>query len=126
MGINKEKRNAVYEKFNGRCAYCGEHITKKQMQVDHIIPQRNFSTVHNCLIHRAKKVDYGLDDMRNLNPSCRFCNNWKKTFSLETFRSEIEAQVERARRYSRNFRMAEKYGLVVSCEGSIKFYFEQL
>ena len=31
-------RRLVYNKFDGRCAYCGQPIEFKDMQVDHIKP----------------------------------------------------------------------------------------
>ncbi len=39
----KIDRKSVYEKFDGRCAYCGREITIKQMQVD-----LNFSLWSAC------------------------------------------------------------------------------
>lgn len=124
MAIKKSTRKIVHAKFGGRCAYCGEEITYKQMQVDHIIPQRNYSEIHKCLIDGVTKVDYGLHDLVNLNPACRVCNLWKSTFDIDLFRSELEDQLNRARKYSRNFRMAERYGLVEEKKTSVKFYYE--
>ena len=34
--MTKDKRLKVYNKFDGRCAYCGQKIEYKDMQVDHI------------------------------------------------------------------------------------------
>lgn len=34
-------RQSVYEKYEGHCAYCGEHIDYKDMQIDHINAKRN-------------------------------------------------------------------------------------
>lgn len=39
--LTKAERQQVYEKYNGRCGYCGKHIELKDMQVDHIIAIRN-------------------------------------------------------------------------------------
>ena len=125
MAINKKTREEAYNKFNGHCAYCGEEITYRQMQVDHIIPQRNYSEKYKCLISEGSLVrEYGVDDIQNLFPACRMCNSWKNTFSVEDFRIEVEAQVQRARKYSRNYRMAEKYGMVAVKKEQITFYFE--
>lgn len=118
--MKKEVRQQVHKKCGGRCAYCGEEVTLKTMQVDHIRPKRNF---HYGL--RSEIPDYDVDDIRNLNPSCRKCNNFKTAMSLEEFRQQLESQVDRARRYSVNFRMAEKFGLIRAEERSIVFYFER-
>jgi len=32
--VKKEKRQAVYKKYNGHCAYCAKKIDYKDMQVD--------------------------------------------------------------------------------------------
>jgi len=111
-------------------AYCGEEITLKAMQVDHIKPKRNFPRYdggyYHCPLLGGTQVTHDVDAMENLNPSCRKCNNFKTAMSLEEFRRELEAQVVRARRYSVNFRMAEKFGLIQAEERPIVFYFEKL
>ena len=119
--MKKGLRKQVYDKGEGRCAYCGEEVTLKNMQVDHIRSKRNFNYGL-----RSEIPDYSVDDIRNLNPSCRPCNNFKGVWSLEEFRRELESQAARARRYSVNFRMAENYGLIQVEERPIVFYFETL
>jgi len=112
----KIDRNAVWEKYSGHCAYCGDAIPFKAMQVDHIIPQFSF--------HKGR-VDYDVDDIRNLNPSCSFCNNWKLTYSVDRFREEISKQVERGLKKSSNLRMALRYNQVKLTPSEIVFYFEK-
>ena len=68
--MTKKTRGIVYNKYNGRCAYCGHEITIKEMQVDHIIPKRLG----------------GADALGNYNPSCRICNHYKRATGLETCR----------------------------------------
>ena len=41
MTKKEKQRQSVYEKYGGHCAYCGEHIEYKDMQVDHVNPKRN-------------------------------------------------------------------------------------
>jgi len=116
--MNKEKRKLIYNKFGGRCAYCGKLINYKEMQVDHIIPKSRFH------IHRGK-VPYKACDIKNLNPSCASCNLWKHNFSIEVFRAEIEAQIARIRERSASFRLMERYGIIEVVKPKIKFYFEE-
>ena len=73
MKIDREK---IYRKYGGRCAYCGNEIEYKNMQVDHLVPQR--------LIDDTNKAD--INSFENLMPSCRRCNHYKRAHSLETFR----------------------------------------
>ena len=115
----KIDRETVFQKYKGKCAYCGQPITMKSFQVDHIIPKERWHQ------HRALHIlGLELDGIENLNPTCRICNNWKHSFELEEFRKELQRQVERARQYSRNFRMAERYGMIVETGKLIRFHFE--
>lgn len=124
--MKKSLRIQVHQKYGGRCAYCGQEIELSAMQVDHVIPKNRWSEKHQCLIVDGRKfTEYGIDDLRNLNPACRVCNNWKLTHTLEDFRSEIAAQIKRLRDYSANFRMAERYELIQTTDKQVVFYFER-
>jgi len=131
-------RNEVYKKCNKRCAYCGDKIKFKDMQVDHIIPKSNFTRIvktqkmHPTVDLRQIPDFLGhltVDDLNhidNLHPSCRVCNKAKDSFHLQLFRTELEAQVYRARMYSRNYRFALKYKQVRETPKPIIFYFEKM
>ncbi len=67
-----------------------------------------------------------LHDFNNLMPACASCNNFKMVSDLEDFRENLQAQVERGRKYSVNFRMAERFGLIAVMEKPVRFYFETL
>jgi len=128
--VKKQLREIVFNKCNEHCAYCGEELEYKNMQVDHIIPQRNFliditseSRTPGFLKHLTAK---DLNHIDNLNPSCRICNKRKDTFHLELFRKEIASQVERAIKSSSNYRIAKRYGLIKETPKPIVFYFETL
>lgn len=109
MTWRRETRAKVHAKCGGRCAYCGTEITVEAMQIDHIHP-RSFG---------------GTNAIENLLPSCRHCNNYKAVFSLEEFRRMVASQIELCRKYSRNFRTAERFGFVsVSVPTEVRFYFE--
>ncbi len=86
-------------------------------QVDHIVPVIRNS---NGVMTRGT-----LDIASNCVPSCRPCNNFKSVFTLAQFREELESQVDRARKYSVNFRMAELHGLIEIKGKPIVFYFEK-
>ena len=129
-------RNEVYKKYNGHCAYCGDKLKFKDMQIDHIIPKSNFNhSVKTQIMHPnidLKQIPNFLkhltiDDLNhidNLNLSCRVCNKAKDSFHLELFRTELEVQHHRARLYSRNYRFALKYKQVKETPKPIVFYFE--
>ena len=108
MGFPTKIREQVHQKYGGRCAYCGHEITQRKMQVDHLWP----------------KVDGGTDDFENLNPSCRYCNNYKLFWSLQQFRAKLADQVRLGRDHSVNFRLAERYEQIAITPKPIVFYFE--
>lgn len=119
MSISKEKRQAVYAKYDGHCAYCGRKIEYKDMQVDHFIPQ-NMDYVF--VMGDVSGVD-SVDDLQNLMPACRMCNHYKRAHSLETFRRYIE-EIPRKLRADYIYKIGVLYGNVMENEKPIKFYFE--
>jgi len=136
--MNRIARLAIYNKFERHCAYCGEKITYEEMQVDHVIPKRNF--VHSIrndkngqeakfikvptFLKHLNEDDVNHND--NLFPACRSCNNRKSTLSLESFRSEIAKQIDRLNKYSTAYRLAKRYNLLKEQIKPIIFYFETL
>jgi 5-methylcytosine-specific restriction endonuclease McrA len=119
---NKEKRQQVYDKCDGHCAYCGVEITIKQMQVDHIQPHWHTFTEQEA---SQVKIVKGSHDLDNLNPSCARCNKWKSTYSVEHFRKVVETSLDRLERDTPNFRLARDYGLIEVIEKPVIFYFER-
>ena len=67
-----------------------------------------------------------MDNIDNLLPSCRVCNKWKSSHSLEQFRKEIGEQIRRLNEYSPNYRFARKYNLINETPHPIVFYFERM
>lgn len=108
--ISKTKRLEVYNKYEGHCAYCGKVISIKDMQVDHL---------ESFYIHGENT------DIDNLMPSCRSCNFYKSTMSLEKFREQlgkIKSRLEKVFIY----RLARDYGIIKEQENQLKFYFERI
>lgn len=105
--IPAKVRKEVAARYGGHCGYCGQR--PERLQIDLIQP-----------------VEYGgTDATANLMPACFGCNNYKMSWNLEEFRREIAAQVRRARDYSLNFRLAERFGLVAVTSAPVIFYFEK-
>ena len=111
--MKKQTRLEVYQKYNGHCAYCGKEIEYKNMQVDHIVPKRLHSNYHD------------IDNIKNLNPSCRRCNHYKRATTLERFRVLMQTMHLRIRD---NYicKVAEDYGIIQVKEWDGTFYFERL
>lgn len=115
--LTKEQRQQVYEKYNGHCAYCGCELEYKDMQVDHLIPLRNWD---------GSKTEDELWHMNNLMPSCRLCNHYKRGNSLEIFREQIEKIPFKLNRDNYIYKVGVKYGIIMPKECKILFYFEKL
>lgn len=105
------ERQQVYEKCNGHCAYCGCELSIKDMQIDH---------VQSLYWHG------GTNDMDNLLPSCRSCNHYKGSSTLENFRKNLERMPQVLMRDSVTYRIATRYGFVIPNEKKVVFYFEKL
>ena len=107
--MKTELREKVWKKYNCKCAYCGEDLEYKKMQVDHI---------------DAKYLG-GANDIKNYNPSCRGCNFYKSTFSLDQFKQQLSTLHER---FNKIFivRLAIKYGIISFKPFDGKFYYEKL
>ena len=120
--IGKELRVFVWNKYNGRCAYCGKEIDMKQLRIDHINPIWRGHDISKTHIYGHER---GTDNIENLNPSCARCNNWKHTWTVEEFRREIKLQVERLEKYQGGFRIAYDFNLLSKNHNDVIFYFEK-
>ncbi len=106
--MKKTIRQAVYAKHNGRCGYCGKHITYKQMQVDHILP----------------KCAGGANHIGNLMPSCRRCNHYKRSLTVSEFRKLMATLHERISDIY-IAKVAIDYGIIEVKPFDNMFYFEK-
>lgn len=113
--ISKNIRELVFNKYNKHCAYCGCELEYKDMQVDHID-----SYYINTYYGNNDNID-----ISNLNPSCRMCNFYKSTMSIEKFREQLSLVVNRLNK-NFTYRLAKKYNLIEEKEIKIKFYYEVL
>ena len=116
--MTKKERELIFNKYNGKCAYCGCEL-KKGFHVDHIEP-----IVRNWLNGTCEKPEN--ENLENYNPSCPSCNIQKNSYTLEQFRENIKQFVNSLNQYSTQYKFAKKYGLVSETDIEVKFYFETL
>jgi 5-methylcytosine-specific restriction endonuclease McrA len=126
--MTKSDRQAIFNKYNGRCAYCGCELTKG-WHADHIEPilrdsrwNRNkgrFEQTGTC--ERPEN-----ENMDNYNPACPSCNIQKNSFTVEQFRENIKQFVSSLNQYSTQYKFAKRYGLIRETNIEVKFYFETL
>lgn len=123
----KEQREFVFNKYGGRCAYCGRELVKG-WHVDHL------ECLHRESDYDKEKKKYVFngeirypenDNINNLMPSCASCNITKATLSIEDFRGYIQGTVEslNSNHYAA-YKFAKRYGLVQETVKPVVFYFE--
>lgn len=106
--IPEQDRRRIYSKYGGKCAYCGQVITYKEMQVDHKEP-----------LARG-----GMDSAENYMPSCRTCNHYKRALSVDEFREQIGMLTKRLGDREYIYRLALRHGRIMENEAPVTFYFE--
>lgn len=151
MHISKKVRQLVYEKFGGRCAYCGIELNGK-FQVDHADPVRRLLkhvprgfyhkvTGERSFLRQDDNTDYEYRDYKlkadgcanpenhvfdNYMPACRSCNINKGASTIEDWRSFIHRSIESLNKHNAQYRLVKKFGAIKETGIQVKFYFETL
>lgn len=118
--IPKKIRLELHNRYNQKCAYCGCELAYKDMQIDHI----NSVYVNNDLHNNMTEEE--MYSVSNLMPSCRQCNFYKSTMSIDDFRTRLTTTLMDNLKKNFNYKMALKYGMVTEDIQPIRFYFEVL
>lgn len=156
MGVSKKTREQIFNKYNGRCAYCGCELTNK-WHVDHMEPVIRFKErlprlhkhwetgeeiedVVYMQLDRAERLYYTAqpakylnkshyperDTIENSTPACVSCNINKGGAGVEAFRWSISNGVESLNKQHAQYKIAKRYGLVTETEKPVVFYFETI
>ncbi|MFA5243668.1 MAG: hypothetical protein WC380_00070 [Pedobacter sp.] len=148
--MKKSEREIIFNKYGGKCAYCGCNLAKG-WHVDHLEPcQRKTKwvrghwsnpdghrmTEQELLMNGVKWVEDKLvqdgfynpdaNHIDNYNPSCASCNILKSSVSIESFRERIAAFIHSLNSYTNQYKFAKRYGLVKETGKQVIFYFETL
>ena len=70
-------RIGLWEAHGRKCAYCGEPVSYRELEIDHIIPQYlggNLQALAELLSTLGLARDFDLNDTYNLLPAHRYCN----------------------------------------------------
>lgn len=67
------EKKTIYEKYNGRCAICGEPIGFKNLTLNHKVPLSKGGT----------------NEFENLQLACRECNLMKKGLTEKEFQKKV-------------------------------------
>lgn len=128
--MKKAVREQIFNKYGGKCAYCGCDL-QKGWHVDEIEPvRRNFNWNQDKRRYEVNKDNPMCHPERlhidNQNPSCPSCNINKHSESLESFRSAIKGYMKHLNEVSTQYKIAKRYGLITETDIDVKFYFETL
>lgn len=154
-GFSRAKqRKIIFDKYEGKCAYCGCEL-KDGWHVDHIEPVRRkykrvlagwfYKGTNNRVDTKGmleqdfdlttmeyrydKQVPDGFinpenDVIENKLPSCASCNINKHGFGLEEFRKLIAGFMKHLNEINTQYKIAKRYGLIQETGIEVKFYFE--
>ena len=118
-----EQRLIIYGKYNNKCAYCGEPLQYKTMQIDHIVPYSRFDLI------KKKPKDLNLNSFENLNPSCTNCNTIKSNLTIDEFREHIwkalRKKFKKIKKRNGIVKLGFKYNLLKLEKKKIIFFFEK-
>jgi 5-methylcytosine-specific restriction endonuclease McrA len=133
--MKKAVRQVIFDKYEGRCAYCGCQL-EKGWHVDELLPCRRRQRI--ILGHwrgkewiPTKTVPDGYDHPERLHidnqmPACASCNINKHSMSLEDFRSLIAGFMKHLNEVNTQYKIAKRYGLVKEFIEPVVFYFETI
>lgn len=123
----KKEREIIFNKYGGKCSYCGDEL-QKGWHVDELLPvKRN----HKYDKDKQKFVwdgTYQHPERLNIDnqmPSCPSCNINKHNGSIDEFRSLITGFMKHLNEVNTQYKIAKRYGLVKEEIKPIVFYFEQ-
>jgi 5-methylcytosine-specific restriction endonuclease McrA len=97
--ISRQDREKVLNKYNCKCAYCGNALTLATLKLD--------STPDS------------------IYPSCMRCKRRKGSKTIEQFRFHIRVQHDKLRELNSKFTLCLDYGLVTDVTNNVIFHFEK-
>lgn len=133
--MKKSDRQKVFDKYGGKCAYCGCEL-QKGWHVDHLEPCRRITSTEQVLQPEGvyprykwveKVVGYSNPDANHIDnymPSCPSCNINKHGDSIEGFRATINGFVKSLNERMVQYKVAKRYGLIQETGNEVKFFFE--
>lgn len=145
------KRQLIFDRYGGRCAYCGCEL-QKGWHVDHASPVHRIkkyvggefitkdtgevATDKDFEVNNFKQLPRILkpagmlkahnDCFENLMPSCASCNLYKHSADIETFRIILTNTIRGLNNNSTPYKFAKRYGLIQETIKPVTFYFETL
>ena len=117
--MTKNQRQLIFDKYDGKCAYCG-CVLVKVWHVDHLKPiRRKKYKKGECRYPQRECMD-------NCMPACASCNINKHAMKLEQYRQLVEGFMKHLNERNTQYKIAKRFGLVVEQVKPVIFYFEQI
>lgn len=123
---SKRQKDALRQKFGGRCAYCGEVLDK--MHADHLQPVTRVQTDpwgRRLPSAEQRMINPERNEVGNMMPACGPCNIHKGGMRLEEWRALLERSADVLARDKSIFRAAQRFGLITVNRQRLTFYFER-
>lgn len=139
MAISKKVRQAIYQQFNGLCAYTGTPL-KEDWQIDHVTSryEYRYKEFHETGETDVVKIRKKADNIGNLFPTQRIINHYKRELNLDMFRKYMLTFHLRLKKLPKNtgvsrtqrrkeylFVIAELFGITPEKPFNGIFYFEK-
>lgn len=129
--MKKAVRKEIFDKYEGRCAYCGCEL-ENGWHVDEIEPCRRIYREDLKVTEAGYKWSQKLQGythperlhIDNQMPACPSCNINKHSMSLEEFRALIAGFMKHLNEVNTQYKIAKRYGLVKEFIEPVVFYFE--
>lgn len=127
MKLTKAQREAVRQRFGGRCAYCGCELSGR-WHADHLeaVERKSKYVQGKGFVLTGELWKPENDHIDNLMPACAPCNIDKHSSSLEDWRHGLQRTHEVLRRNASRYRHGLRFGLIAENTAPIVFYFERL
>lgn len=117
-------RELVFNKYCGKCAFCGCDLPKG-WHIAYLVPKQT-------VVNQLGELEVIGDNIDNFYPSCQSCNLSRiqlsyggKTMSIEQYKDVLSKAFSYLREHS-DYKKALRYGLIKETNIEFKFYFETI
>lgn len=130
MKLSKSERQALKNKYDVRCAYCGTELPER-WHADHFKPvvrelKSQKTSTGSYRVVTGKPLEPQNDVIENMMPACPPCNISKGSQSIESWRTWLAGHVNSLNWYHPIYRISKAFGLISETGNPVKFHFEKL
>ncbi|MCT7994089.1 HNH endonuclease [Laspinema olomoucense] len=108
--LNPWQRQAIFEQWGGKCAYCDKMLHWDEFEIDHIIPKSKKNELDEIKQKYDLPSEFDLNSYDNLTVSCTRCNKKKSDKILPIFISTVaDAQSKSPKIEKKVIKLADKH-----------------